>query len=390
MTDTTESAPAWESTAAWSELLAGLDELQATFLAGDRAVGTEQGVADGYRMLATILGVGLDIYLYPETSRPVFVDTVNQHRRDRRWGGDNTDAAYAFVVLDPERTYRVFGNRGDSVYFSLTVYNEPSPGAWSDRVIGVVNDSDLTFDAEGNFSFHVGARRPDGYDGPFVTFTPDTATALTRDYQADPLTGRPVTWRIECLGEPEPIVRSDAATARALRSTLSWMRTMFAIVPMKVGERLDDERHGLGHEIAQAANSVAEPYRVPDFNFGWSATDAAYCFGSFDLQPDEALVLTYTPPAACRFWNVITWNEFMAGHNAIDGRTSVNDHSAVRNSDGTVTIVIAREQLPHPNAITTWDHQRGMIAFRWFMADEVPARPTVSLVRIGEAPITTS
>ncbi len=104
-------------------------------------------------MLATVLGVGLDTYLFAEPSRPVFVDTVTPFRRDRRWGGDNTDAYYSYVVIDPQRGYRISGQRGDSAYFSATIYNEPSPGAWSDKVIGVVNDSDLTFDADGRFSF---------------------------------------------------------------------------------------------------------------------------------------------------------------------------------------------------------------------------------------------
>ena len=376
----------YESTTAWNELLAGLGELQATFLEGDRAVTTETGVVNGYRMLATILNLGLDIYLYPEKGRPVWVDTVTPFRRDRRWGGDNTDAAYKFVIFDPERTYRVWGTRNDSAYFSVTVYNEPSPGAWSDKVIGVVNDSDLSFDADGNFSFYLGANKPDGYDGPWIQFTPDTSAALTRDYQADPLTGKPVDWQIECLDEPDPIVRSDIATAQALRSTLTWMRTMFMIVPMSIKERTDDDRLGLGHETPDGVNTVAEPYRVPDFNFGWSATDATYCFGSYDLLADEALVLTYTPPANFRFWNFMPWTEYMAGHNAADGKTSLNNHTAAKNPDGSITIVVARTQLEHPNAVTTLDNQRGMLAFRWFLADEVPAKPVVELVKATEAP----
>ncbi|MCX6397827.1 MAG: DUF1214 domain-containing protein [Propionibacteriales bacterium] len=386
MNDLTQPAHAWEATAAWNELLAGLGELQATFLEGDRAVTTETGVVNGYRMLATILGIGLDIYLYPEKSRPVWVDTVTPFRRDRRWGGDNTDASYAFAVFDPERTYRVWGTRNDSAYFSVTVYNEPSPGAWSDKVIGVVNDSDLTFDTDGNFSFYLGAKKPDGYAGPWIQFTPDTSAALTRDYQADPLTGKPVEWHIECLDEPDPIVRSDAVTAQALRSTLTWMRTMFMIVPMTIQERTDVDRLGLGHETPDGVNVVAEPYRVPDFNFGWSATDATYCFGSYDLAADEALVLTHRPPNASRFWNFMPWTEYMAGHNAADGTTSLNNHTATPNSDGTVTIVVARSQLDHPNAVTTLDNQRGMLAFRWFLADEVPVKPDVTLVNAADAP----
>jgi hypothetical protein len=376
----------WQATAAWNELLAGLAELQDTFLGGDRAVEGERAVAEGYRMLATILAVSLDIYLFSDKQRPAFVDTVNPHRRDRRWGGDNTDAYYSFVMLDPARTYRIGGRRNDSAYFSLTIYNEPAPGAWSDKVIGVVNDADLEFGPDGEFEFYIGPRRPPGYDGPFVELTADAAAGLTRDYQADPLAGRPVEWRVEVLEEPEPLARTDAETARALRSTLTWMRTMFMIVPMKVGTRVDDDRLMLGHETANVANTMAAPYRVPDFNFGWSATDATYAFGSYDLAEDEALVITHRPPD-CRFWNAITWHEYMAGQNTADGATSVNSHSARRNPDGTVTIVIARHQLEHPNAISTMDRERGMIAFRWFLADEVPAAMTVELVRIKDAPV---
>lgn len=377
--------PTWEVTAAWHELLDGLRELDVSFLAGDRAVLGERAVVDGYRTLATLLGVAFDTYLFPDPSRPVFVDTVTPFRRDRRWGGDNTDAYYALAVLDPARTYRVWGRRGDSAYFSLTVYNEPSPGAWSDRVVGVVTDSALELDAEGGFSFLLGPRRPASYDGVFVELSEDAAVALTRDYQVDPVTGRRIDWQIEALDEPGPVERSDAATAEALRSALRWMRTMLAIVPLTVGVRPEDDRSSLGHEIAQVANTFADPYRVPDANFGWSATDACYSFGSYVLRPDEALVVTHRPPP-CRFWNMIAWNQYMAGHPVTDGRISVNHGSAAPNSDGTVTVVVTPGTAAHPNGISTLGELAGNLAFRWFLAEEVPDPPVVELVALSGAP----
>ena len=144
---------------------------------------------------------------------------------------------------------------------------------------------------------------------------------MTRDYQADPLTGRPVSWRIEALDEPEPVRHGDAETAAALRASAAWLRTMFAIVPLAVGVRVDDA-HTLGHEISQVANEFADPYQVPDANFGWSARDACYAYGSFVLEDDEALVITHRPPK-CRFWNLVVWNQFMATHNVTDARSSV-------------------------------------------------------------------
>lgn len=344
-----------ESPAAWRELLDTLATLDRSFLEGDRAVTDDRHVADGYRMLATTLGVAFDTYLFPEPGRPQFVKVNSPFRRDRRWGGDNTDGYYYICPVDPARRYRVSGNKGDSVYFSLTAYNEPSPGAWSDRIVAILRDDDLDIDAAGNFSFDIGP-------------LPDAAVLMTRDYQAD------------------PIRHSDAGTAVALRSTAAWLRTMFAMLPLAVGVRVEEAQAlGLGHEIAQVANQFADPYQVPDANFGWSARDACYAYASFVLDDDEALVITHRPPA-CRFWNLVVWNQFMATHNVTDARSSLNGHSAVPNSDGSVTIVVSRGMTAHPNSLTTLDYPRGNLAFRWFLTDAVPARPGVQLVKVSEAP----
>lgn len=277
-----------ESGSAWRELVETLGRLDRSFTEGDRAVVDDRNLADGYRMLATTLGVAFDTYLFAEPSRPQFIELNTPFRRDRRWGGDNTDAWYHLCPVDERRRYRISGNRGDSVYFSVTAYNEPAPGSWSDRVVRIVNDSDLdsagSIDAAGDFSFEIGP-------------LPGMAVLVTRDYQVDPVAGRPVRWQIEALDDPEPIRHGDQETAAALRACAAWLRTMFAIVPLAVGARVDDA-HALGHEVTQVANEFGEPYQVPDGNFGWSARDACYSYGSFVLGDDEALVVTHRPRSA--------------------------------------------------------------------------------------------
>ncbi len=137
------------------------------------------------------------------------------------------------------------------------------------------------------------------------------------------------------------------------------------------------------------ANEFADPYQVPDFNFGWSARDACYAYGSFVLEDDEALIITHRPPK-CRFWNLVVWNQFMATPGVEDARSSVNGHSAVPNADGSVTIVVSRGMTAHPNSLTTLGYPLGNLAFRWFLADEVPARPEVRLVKAVDAPTAVS
>ena len=374
---------AWDATAAWHELLDGLRDLDAGFLEGPKAVRGEQAVAEGYRFLATVLGVAFDTYLFADPARPRFVDINTPFRADRAWGGDNTDAYYCLATLDPRRTYRVSGTTGDSVYFSLTVYNEPSPGQWSNRVVGIVNDGDLQCDDDGAFAFFIGPQRPVGYDGPFIELTDDATAAVTRDYQLDPRRGRRVEWAIESVDPPATFAHTDADTAAALRTSLRWLREMMNIVPLTVEPRASDAT--LGHNSPVGANTFAAPYQVPDANYGWSARDACYAFGTFSLAPDEALVITHTPPP-CRFWSLAVWNQYMAGFGSDYAPTSMNNGQAVLNADGSVTIVVARDRLAHPNAISTIDHPEGVLAFRWFCADHVPAPPIVELVAATDAP----
>lgn len=377
------SAPGADATAAWHEFLDGLRDLDQTFLTGPKAVDDDRGVSDGYRTLATAAGIALDTYLFADPSRPMLIDLVTPTRRDRRWGGDNTDCWYSFAPIDPARTYRVTGTRGDSAYFCFTVYNEPEPGAFSTRIDVNLNDTDLTIDGDGRFEFTMGPRRPDGHDGVFVELAPDARIAFTRDYQVEPATGCRTTWAIESLDPPEPLPRTSAATATALRAGLRWIQTLFGIVPLHLGPADPDTQ--LGHNSPVVLNEFAEPYRVENATYGWSAFDATYSFATFTLRPDEALVVTHRPPD-CRFWNLVTWNAFMATEGLADGRTSINHGQAVPNADGTVTIVVGHDLVDHPNAVSTAGRTHGALAFRWFLADTLPDAPTLRVVAVTDLP----
>jgi hypothetical protein len=370
-------------TAAYRELLDGLRSIDAGFLEGPRAIGDEREVGDGYRTALTALGVALDTYLFADRSRPLLVDVAGPLRRDRRWGGDNTDSWYSFTPIDPRRTYRISGQRGDSAYFCFTIYNEPSPGEWSNRIVAHVNDTDLDVDADGRFSFAIGPSAPPGHDGLFVAVDEDGAVAFTRDYQVDARHGQRVVWDIEPLDPPEPLEREDDATAAALRAALRFVRTLFDIVPLELAPA--DPQSTQGHNTPLVVNEFAEPYRVVGASYGWSALDAAYALATFAIEPGQAIVITHRPPA-CRFWNLVVWNAFMATESLLDARTSINMGAAVPNADGTVTIVVAHDQLAHPNAISTAGRDDGALAFRWFLAESVPARPTVAIVDVADAP----
>ncbi len=354
----------FETTGAVHELLEVLSNLEVRFMEGERALNDEQSVLEGYKWMFSILQVALDTQVWADPANPRFVEIVGPYKK---WGGDNSDAFYVFAPVDPARTYRVRGNRGDCVYFSLTVYGGPRDGRYSERIVGSVNDRSVAIAADGEFEIMLGPERPAGYEGAFIQLEDDAVAAITRDYLDDPVTGRRVEWHIESLDPPSTYRENDADLARRFRAAATWLREQSSMVPLPLGE----------------PNHVDPPYPVPKQTFGWAAGDAAYAMGSFELEPDQALVIHGRSPE-CAFWNLCLWNPFMHTYNYDYEPVTINGAKTVLDADGSWTIVIAATDPGHPNFVSTAGHPRGRVWFRWFYPSETPEQPTTRVVPLGE------
>jgi hypothetical protein len=349
-----------ESGAALRDLLATLGELEARFSAGDPALPDEQSLLEGYRWILTILQVGADAHLWADPQRPRFVDIVGH---SKKWGGDNADAFYQYVRLDPARTYRVRARKADAVYFSLTVYGGPDDGRYSDRIVGSLNDRQLDADADGIIELYL-APEPQG--GPTIVLDPDAVCAVTRDYLIEPETGRRMEWSIECLdGAGDPNL-TDAELARRLRAVRTWIGEQATITPLALGE----------------PNVIDEPYPVPKQTVGWAAGDAAYAMGSYELEADEALVIRGRSPE-CAFWNLCLWNPFLHTYDYAYDRVTINGGQVEYEPDGSWVIAVSEHDPGLPNWVHTQGHPRGRLWFRWFHPTETPIRPTTEVRRIG-------
>ena len=126
-------------------------------------------------------------------------------------------------------------------------------------------------------------------------------------------------------------------------------------------------------------NAVAEPYPVPQVTYGWAAGDAAYAMGSFDLGPDEALVIEGRSPE-CAFWNLCLWNQFLHTYNYDYERVTINGSQVRYEPDGSWRIVVAHRDPGEPNWVSTAGHPRGLLWFRWFHPATTPERPRTTVV----------
>lgn len=325
----------------------------------------ERDVLDGYRLLFSLLHVAVTAYVWGDKQNPRFVDVIGPYLK---WGGDNSDAFYQLAPIDPRRTYTVRGNRGDSVYLSLTVYGGPDDGHYSTRIVGTLNHRGLEFDDDGNFELTLSPDEPPGAaPGTWLTLDSDAVVALTRDYLDNPETDRRATWSIEALDRPERRHDDRADLAQRMRAARTWIAEQCSFIPTRISP----------------PNEIAEPYPVPQNAYGWSAADAAYAMGAYDLRPDEALVIDGTSPE-CVFWNICLWNPFLHTFNYDYERVTLNGAHVRYESDGSWRIVVSDSDPGHPNWVSTAGRSRGLIWLRWFLPDATPQRPVCRVVKVSE------
>jgi len=353
-----------ELSAAFHGLLAELAAIEVKFLGADPPL-AEPDLLDGYRLTFSLLRVAVDAYVWGDKDNPRFVDVIGPYQK---WGGDNSDAFYQLAPIDPRRSYRVRGNRGDSVYLSITVYGGPDDGHYSNRIVGTLNDRALRFDAEGNFECILSPAIQQGAEpGAALQLEADAVVALTRDYLNDPGTDRRARWTIEAIDPPPRRADSRADLARRLRAARTWITEQCSFIPTRVSP----------------PNEIGEPYPVPEHAYGWSAADAAYAMGAYQLEADEALVIEGTSPE-CAFWNLCLWNPFLHTYDYTYERVTINGAHIVYEPDGSWRIVVSDTDPGHPNWVSTAGRPEGLIWLRWFLPAETPQRPQCRLVKTAE------
>lgn len=336
-----------ELSVAFADLLDEVRAVEQRLLSADPPL-QEADILDGYRWALSLLRVAADAYIWGDSDKPILVDVIGPYLK---WGGDNSDAFYQLAPIDPGRSYRVTGNRGDSVYLSMTVYGGPDDGRYSDRIIDTINDRDLGCDADGNFEFIISAQER---QGNWLKLEPDAVFILTRDYLTEPNTDRRVQWRIEALDDTPRRVDTRADLSRRMRAARTWIREQAAMAPVRL-----------------PANALQDPYPVPSRTVGWAAGDAAYAMGAYDLQPGQALLIEGTSPE-CVFWNLCLWNPFLHTYDYTRERVTINGAQVSYQPDGSWQIVISDTDPGHPNWVSTAGRSKGLIWLRWFLPEATP------------------
>jgi hypothetical protein len=369
-------ANAPETTKAFDELIELLGTVRDEYVLSAARFTDELDVVEGFRYVTQLLSEGFELLAEADPERPRFSNIVSPARK---FLGDNPDAIYQQAVIRSDRSYRITGRRDEQSYISFTVHGHDPAGGINGAVLADRNDKDFVVQPDGSYEIVLS---PTEQPGNWIPLHPDAHLVIVRNYfrrersaQTDPNIA--VNIAIEPIEHPGPTVPLDDATfAERLRAASAFVRST------TVGLRVWGTP-GTVPFRSNVPNEVGTPWSFRNSGVDAAgAVDIYYSTGSWNLEPDQALVMEGTIPP-CTFTNVVLWNVHMQTLDYMNNPSAINDAQIAYEPDGSYRIVIADRDPGVPNWIHTQGHRHGDIFWRFLLPEHQPETPRCRVVPIA-------
>jgi Protein of unknown function (DUF1214) len=354
-----------KGTASKSDLLSGAafrDMLRSLGRAADVVRGDDapRGAVDqaaGFRHLLVLLALAVDEALrvsdpYDPHIAPANVDAVF------KWGMDCPDAAYSGAAIRGDRSYRVRGRRGDARYVGLQVM------AGMASVANVLVD-DLDLHSDGSFELVLST---DPRPGNWQKLEPGATSLVVRQFFYDWANEGPAELEIECIDAPDRSAATGTTENLMPGGVANQLVAVGEFVEASLRFWADIERAGR----AGGVNAFREPANRTDIG---GAAENVSVWGSWEIGPDEALVVEVTPPEAL-YWSVALGNHWWETIDYAVHQSSLNGFQAAIDDDGAFRAVIAQRDPGVANWLDTAGHSQGPVIFRWLRASAAPVPET--------------
>ena len=321
----------------------------------------ERELLEGLRVIANATGLCTELADEADGERPRLIDMCSD---TRMIGGPNPDGRYLLAMIRGDRTYRVTGTRGSTAYLGFQVL--AGTGLTPRRMAGYVSDTDLNL-SSGAFALVLSAAEPAAHilgAAQWIPIPADASSIVVREYIGDADTEDPATMDIECV-DAEPLQPITDAEAAEQFTAMAWTIVKLATLHRTVKPELLTRPNALlTAEAAELGSADTTP-------------DNLYMIGTFALEPDESLVLEFSPPDT-RYWNITLENIW---HECLEPRhrhSSVTNKGCRPDADGVARIAIGTKDFGHGHWLDTGGRCRGFVVLRWLDNPEAPAvRTTV-------------
>lgn len=277
-----------------------------------------------------------------------------------RAGLENPDNIYRSMMVDSRYSYVITGKKTNSfgLYFQL-VSGDQGDGSLFET-LGSLSEEDLKTDPDGNFRITLNGA-PDGAPGEnHIQLKPGSKIIYVRDTMPEWSSMVPASLSLERIGgDPVvPLANPAAEVARRIVSnTTFWMGYV---------DRLSAIPANTMRSPAPAAVGLPGQVNV---------------FGRFDLDPDQAMIVT-VDAADAPYFVIQVANNLFTSINYWDHTSSLNNTQAQANPDGSITFVIADKDPGVANWLDPAGVETGLIFARWqgLANGVVPPAPTVRIV----------
>ncbi len=349
----------------WRQFCDDLKRAGAQVLAADTPADDLTRV-EGYRYLTRLLRLGLEKFV--EFGDPDFPEFYSLSHETAKIGNDNPDNYYLNCAVDGGRDYRITGNRGTVAYLSIETKAGSFAGGGDMAPTGHVDVDQLDVAENGDFELAVSAREQ---PGNWLPMTPDSDNILVRQTFRQRAAEQRAELQIQCLNprgtaglDPSGFAADLAAVVPFVEGTASLFRQWMATFAGHVNQLPPNDQQ----MCLRAGGDPAIYYH----NSRW------------ELGPEQALLIEFTPPGVCRAWNFQLSNYWMESLDYRYHRICVNNHSAIPEADGSVRILVSHrsdDELRRaagdspwrfPNCLSTAGHSNGAMLLRYIGARDYP------------------
>jgi hypothetical protein len=366
-----------KSTAAFDELISTLQSIRDGYVLNEERFSDPLDVVEGYRYVGQLLSAASEFFFEGDPDHPRLASIVSPARKLQ---GDNPDAIYHYARISGSRSYRIFGRVDKECYTSFTIHGRAPDGALAGPLLGDVNDRQFQIDQNGSYSLTLSATEQ---PGNWLRLDPAAYCVVVRSYfqlgtsaQNDmEVSVRIGIEAIDDLGPPPPL--SDDVFAERMHEGIAFLRQT------TLGQALPGTPSAVPF-VAQEVNTLPVPFSFRDSGLPVpGAADIFYASGRWQLEPDEALVMTGTLPS-CPFANVMLWNRHMQTLEYRSRRSSLNQSQIQPEPDGGYRIVIAHKDPGVPNWLDCEGHRTGTIFWRYLLPETDPTRTECKVVPLGD------
>lgn len=324
--------------------------------------------AEGIRYLSRLTRAGLEAFV--EYDDPLFPELRRMVHETVKMGADNPDNYYLNAQISGRYEYRITGKRNTVDYISFHTQNGNYGTTGGLAPCGKIEGRALELETDGSFEIHLG---PEPKGRNWLKTEPDTSLLMVRQTFADRFSEEPAELQLVNLSAPVyPAPYSAMRIDEGLKTASLFVG----------GASLLFTRWAKG--FSKQVNTL------PMFDPGTSNAaggdeSITYYHSYWKLDEEEALLIEVVPPA-CDAWNFQLNNFWMESLDYRHFRISINQHSAVREPDGSIRVVVAHHDPGHANWIQTAHHHEGTMCWRWYRihAGAQPVEPRCTVLKIKD------